>query len=503
MRKLDLAQALAEAFGHLDAGRLPEARRLAKEIERAQPSVPGLRYLQGLLALADGDGRKAAQHLAKALAQTPDAPPPLLAMARAQTAQQRHGPAEAAYRRLIALSPGLAEAYGELGVLQGTLGRAEMAVVLLERTVRLRADWGQAWNHLGVAQRSLGRWDAAALSFARAIDANASSPKAYANLAGVLRRLGRVAESVALARQAVTLEPAAADHWLELGQAERDGGNLAGAVAAFAEAARLDADCIEAGWLEGECLVRLDRCDDAAASYRRVLALDPADRFGATLALAQLGAVPPPEQAPAAFVQTLFDQYADGFDHDLVDGLHYRGPDILVDAIGRTLAGGPFDVFDAGCGTGLLGVVLRPLAGRLDGVDLSPRMVGKARQRGLYDSLSAGDLVTALTARPATYDLVAAADVLIYLGDLRAVFAAAAKALRPGGGFAFTVEAHAGDGYVLQESRRFAHGLSYLRQQAAAAGFVPLLMEETPVRHDRGQPVPGFVVVLRKGASAA
>ncbi len=496
MRKLDLAQALAEAFGHLDGGRPSEARRLAREIERTQSSLPGLSYLQGLLALAEGQGRKAAQHLGRALAQTPDALPPLLAMARAQSAQHRHGAAEAVYRRLIALSPALAEAYGELGALWATLGKIEAAACCLERAATLRTDWAWAWNHLGMAQRSLGRWEAAALSFARAIDADGSLAGAYADLAGVLRRLRRPAESVGLAQRAVALDPAATRHWLELGQAQRDSGNLSPAAAAFAEAARRDAGSLEAIWLEGECLAALGRGEEAAAAYRRVLGRDPADRFGASLALAQLGEAAPPGEAPAAFVQTLFDQYADGFDRDLVEGLDYCGPETLVEAIGRSLGPGPFDVFDAGCGTGLLGVALRPLAARLDGVDLSPKMVDKARARRLYDALCTGDLVAALSARPAAYDLVAAADVLIYLGDLAAVFAAAARSLRPGGGFAFTVEAYAGDGYVLQESRRFAHGLSYLRQQAAGAGFAPLLLEERSIRRDRGRPVPGFVAVL-------
>lgn len=501
MRKVDLAQALAEAFGHLDAGRLSQAKRLAREIERAQPSVPGLRYLLGILALADGDGRKAAQHLAKALVQTPEAQPPLLAMARAQALQHRYGPAEIVYRRLAVLSPDLAEPYGEWGVSRAAQGQMEMAARLLERAVAVRPDWGWAWNHLGVAQRWLGRWEAAALSFARAIDLDDASAQAHANLAGVLRRLKRTVESVALARRAVTLEPADASHWLELGQAERDAGNLGGAVEAFGEASRQDAGSVEAIWLEGECLAALGCGDAALAAYRRVLTLDPADRFGAALALAQLGATPPPGEAPAAFVRTLFDQYADGFERDLVEALNYRGPEILANAIGRTLGQGPFDTFDAGCGTGLLGVVLRPLAARLEGADLSPRMVEKAHARGIYDTLCAGDLVTVLTARPAAYDLVAAADVLIYLGDLRPVFEAAAKSLRPGGGFAFTVEAHAGEGYVLQESRRFAHGLTYLRQRAAEVGFVPLLEEETSIRYDRGRPVPGFVVVLCKDSA--
>ncbi len=497
MRKVDLAQALAEAFGHLDAGRLPEARRLAREIERIQPAAPGLRYLQGLLALAAGDGRKAAQHLAGALRQTPDAPPPLLAMARAQVRQSRFEPAEAVYRRLIALAPDLAEAYDEWGALRLATDQPEAALLLFDRAAALRPALGHSWNCLGLAQRALGRWDEAARSFAHAIDAEGASATAHANLAAVLRHLRRPSESVVAARRAVALQPEVVGHWLELGQAERDAGNLAAAVAAFARAAGLDDGCIEAVWLQGECLAASGRRDEATACYRRVLAQDPADRFGAVLALAQLGA-PPPPQAPAAFVRTLFDQYADRFEREMVEGLHYRGPQLLAAAVVRTLGDGPFDVFDAGCGTGLLGRALRPLAGRLDGVDLSPRMVGKAQGSGLYDEVRAGDLVAVLAARPALYDLVAATDVLIYLGDLQAVFAAAARALRPGGGFAFTIEAHGGDGYLLQDSRRFAHGLPYLRQQAAAAGFVWLSSEETSIRDDRGQPVPGYVVVLRK-----
>jgi predicted TPR repeat methyltransferase len=502
MRKLDLAQALAEAFGHLEANRVGEAKRLARDLERAQPSLPGLRYLQGLLAMAEGDGRKAAQSLAKALAQTPDAVPPLLAMARAQALQQRHRPAEMAYVRLIALSPALAEAYDELGALYLACGRMEAAVGSLDRATTLRPKGAGAWYRLGIAQRSLGHWEAAARSFAQTIAVDDKQAKAYASLAGVLRRLKRASESVGVARQAVRLEPAEASHWLELGQAEREGGDLDAAIAAFREVMRLASDDIEALWLSAECLNALGRQDDAVAAYRRVLTQDPADRFGAALALAQCGALPPPGEASPTFIRTLFDQYADGFDRDLVEGLNYRGPAILIDAIGRTLGLGPFDAFDVGCGTGLLGVGLRPMTGRLDGVDLSPRMIAKARERRLYDELGEGDLVAALNLRPAAYDLVAAADVLIYLGDLRAVFEAAAAALRDGGGFAFTVEAHKGDGYVLLESRRFAHSLSYLRQQAAPAGFVSLLQEETATRDDRGQPVPGYVVVMRKTTSA-
>ena len=48
-------------------------------------------------------------------------------------------------------------------------------------------------------------------------------------------------------------------------------------------------------------------------------------------------------------------------------------------------------------------------------------MIEKARARDIYDNLSIGDIETALSGR---YDLVVAADTLVYLGDLSPVFAA-------------------------------------------------------------------------------
>ncbi|MDR3438434.1 tetratricopeptide repeat protein [Telmatospirillum sp.] len=498
VRQVDLAQVLADAFGALDAGRTDDAKRLTRTVERLRPDLPGLAYLRGLLALAEGQGRKAAQHLAKALAQTPDVPPLLLAMARAQAMQGRHTVAETLYRRLMQLLPDLADAYDELGEILLRQEQYGPAGVLLRRANILHPGQARGLNNLGVVERALGHWEAAALAFAQAIDADGSSAKAYANLAGVLRRRKRPEEAVDLARQATVLDPDDATNWLELGQAERDGGDLPAALTAFTAAIDRDFSLLEALWLQGECLAAMGRSAEAADVLRLLLVRDPDDRFGAELALARLTGVSSPTAASAAFVRTLFDQYADSFDHDLVDGLDYHGPEMLVAAIVRSLGRGPFDCFDAGCGTGLAGVALKPFVRRLDGVDLSPRMAAKAAERGIYDAVEAGDMVGALAGRPVTYDLVVAADVLIYLGDLAPLFRAAAGALRAGGGFVFTAESHPGEGSLLQESRRFAHSESCLRQLAAMAGFRPLLMENTSVRHDRGQPVPGLLAVLKK-----
>jgi predicted TPR repeat methyltransferase len=153
------------------------------------------------------------------------------------------------------------------------------------------------------------------------------------------------------------------------------------------------------------------------------------------------------------------------------------------------------DVLDLGCGTGLAGAVFRPLAVRLDGVDLSPAMIEKARAKGLYDGLIVGDIETALAAPGRAYDLIVAADTLVYLGDLAALFRGARARLKLEGYFLFTVEAGTAD-FELGPKRRWRHGEAYLRRMAAEAGLqVAGLIAASP-RREAQKPVEGFAVAL-------
>ena len=487
-RQLDLGQALAQAFRHYEQGRPAEARTLARELGKRQPALPGLAYLQGLLALDEGQPRKAAQHLAKALAATPGAPPLLLAMARAQEAQGRLDEAEALLRRL----PGIAPAEESLAALLLRRGRAAEAAALLRPLEGRQSPI--ACNLLGLAEKSLGDLAAAALAFARALDLDPAHAPAQANLAAVLRLLKRPDEARAAAQRAVDLAPAAASFRLELALAEKDLEHWSEALAALDGAETLT----EALWLQGECLDRLGRSDEAAAAWRRLLKADPADPFGAALAPARLEAGPAPDRAPSAFVTELYERYAEVFDEDLLRGLAYRGPALLLAAVTASLGQGPFDVLDLGCGTGLVGAAFAPHARSLHGLDLSPAMLDKARERGCYQRLDEGDLLAAARF-PGAYDLVTAGDVLIYLGDLAPVFSAVAAALRPGGAFAFSVERIAdGDDWTVLPSRRFGHSAAYLRRLAAAQGFTVLRLDAVSTRTEQGQPVPGLLMLVRK-----
>jgi predicted TPR repeat methyltransferase len=154
-------------------------------------------------------------------------------------------------------------------------------------------------------------------------------------------------------------------------------------------------------------------------------------------------------------------------------------------------------VLDAGCGTGLCGPLLRPLACLLEGVDLSPLMLERARDTGLYDGLYCGDMVGYLRVRPSSTDVIVAADVFVYVGDLKPVFSVARLALRGGGRFAFSVEQHEGaEAFVLRASGRYAHSRAGIESLAHSHGFVIHEIAPGTLRQESGEDMRGLLVVL-------
>lgn len=243
--------------------------------------------------------------------------------------------------------------------------------------------------------------------------------------------------------------------------------------------------------------VRLDRRADALITWRRMLALDPGHAEARHMVAVLAGEVP--EKANEAYVAALFDAFADSFDEKLVGWLDYRAPQHVAAAVRAALGEGKTAAraIDLGCGTGLLAPELRGLVKHLDGVDLSPKMVEKARARRLYDTLVVGEIVAELQKHPAGYDLVAAADVLSYFGDLRALFEAVRAALPDGGLFVATVEKGVGARYQAGKTGRYQHGEAYLRKRAAEAGFAVLSFGEIELRKEENKPVLGYVFALR------
>ena len=256
-----------------------------------------------------------------------------------------------------------------------------------------------------------------------------------------------------------------------------------------------------AWFLLAEAREALGDCDGAIAAYRQALAADEHDRQGAAVRLARLGALPPVAM-PTAYIRSLFDGYAPGFENALIGGLGYRGPELLIDALARAGAPRAFaSVLDLGCGTGLAGAAIHPHAERLTGVDLSPRMLDAAREKDVYDRLAEGECMTFLREEAvanARHDLILAADVFIYFHELMQVPRLAVPVMAPGALIAFSVETHEGDGVILRDTLRYAHGEAHVRHALAQGGMELVLLDSAPARNEKGEPVPGLVVVARK-----
>lgn len=248
----------------------------------------------------------------------------------------------------------------------------------------------------------------------------------------------------------------------------------------------------------------MNRRADAERSLRRAMALGLASD-AMLYRLASIGALGPgetvPPASPRSYVTSHFDAYAHNFDRHLVDVLKYQAHSLLVAALGAFVpaSGRWADAVDLGCGTGLCGAGLRPTVGRLVGVDLSGKMLEKARQRDVYDELVCDDVVEFLRGREQAFDLAVATDVLIYIGDLEPILAAAASALRPGGSFGFSIEScRDDDRYVLNDTRRYAHGMGYVARIASGAGFALRQHQAAELRKEGGSAVPGGIVVIQR-----
>lgn len=263
-----------------------------------------------------------------------------------------------------------------------------------------------------------------------------------------------------------------------------------------------------AGWYRlATYLEKAGRGDAAIEAYRRTLALDPDDIFGATLKLALLGDAAMPDRPPSRYVERLFDDYADRFESALVDKLDYSVPQKLAALIAST--GRRYEcAVDLGCGTGLLGPEIRGRVGRLEGFDLSQNMLVKAAEKQLYDSLAQADLslapdLSGVFADAARHraDLVTAADVLMYLGNLESVFAIIGELAASGADIAFSVEdAGDGEGFHLAPSLRYAHSETYVRALLARHGLQILATAKSVIRKDGGKPVSGILFLTRKPA---
>jgi predicted TPR repeat methyltransferase len=351
----------------------------------------------------------------------------------------------------------------------------------------------------GVGHYQAGQLEQAEINFAAALALMPGRVSTLTNLGATRLQLGKFAEAADLLGEALAIEPDNVEALGHRATALAELGQHSQALACTDRVLAL-APALGPAWgLRGKLLNDMGRPQEAIVSLENAIERG-ADTALNRYCLASLTGHDVPPAPPTEYVQGLFDGYAAGFEEHLVRVLNYRVPEALTEQLGRM--GRTFArALDLGCGTGLCGPLMRPLATRLEGIDLSANMVRQASARSVYDQVTQADIVEYLSPAQARYDLVLAADVFIYVGALEQVFEGVANAIDPGGVFCFSVEAaREGQDLTLRPSMRYAHSPHYIRRLAEQHRFEVAAVVERPIREDQRIPIPGVLFWLVKRA---
>jgi predicted TPR repeat methyltransferase len=401
------------------------------------------------------------------------------------------------YDHALRLRPENAEVLSNRGHALFALEQQAEALQSIERALQIFPDYPEALYHMGLIKQQEKKYDEALAYYSRAVKANPNYHQALVRLAFVMHKLKMLPqESLAVLDRVLLVNPNDVD------SLKARAGLLSGlklvnqSLSDYDRAIELEPNDPKVYADRAETLLIAKRNTEAAQSFKRALELG-GDKAELTYALASLGEDVTPVTAPVNYVTTLFDWYADRFDEHLQGRLKYQTPALLCQEIMRLEPGTGLNVLDLGCGTGLCGPLLKPMASSMTGVDLSANMLEMARKRGLYDTLVCADLTAFVTTQTQQFELVVATDVFIYVGALEAVFAATRNAMRAQGLFAFSFETSASEDLVLRPTRRYAHSVAYIQKLAAAHGFSVLVLEPSVIREEGGENQDGYLAVLR------
>jgi predicted TPR repeat methyltransferase len=432
---------------------------------------------------------------------------------------------------LSAQQPGDVELAVNASLALRRCGRLDEAREAAERAREADSSRVSVWNALGLAAQEAGDFGDALAAFEQGLQRAPGQPALRLHRAQCLRRLGRAAESAAEFSGLAQAQPDLIEAWRGLAAAQSNLGDTHGALASRARALALaprDRECrlehavallhagqpaqaavgIEAVLAEGDedaeawtwlgrARLKAGELDAARAAFEQAFVRDPNDPVIAHFHAATRGEVP--GEVESDYIRSLFDDFAARFEQTLVGALEYATPRKLADFIHARVGDGFDSVLDLGCGTGLMAVELARPGRDIDGVDLSERMLDIARDKGLYRELHAAEVLEFLRGETRSWPLIVAADVFVYVGELKRVFEAVFDRLPPGGVFAFSIERASGETTELPaRTARFRHAPAQLASMLADAGFIDIARDAVDLRLESGQPVAGELMLARR-----
>ncbi|MCF6289886.1 MAG: tetratricopeptide repeat protein [Desulfobacterales bacterium] len=491
-----IARLFHQAFRCHGNGDLDGALDLYHRVLALDPDNFEARYNLGIIHHSQGELEQARQHYRSVLRLVPDHLPTRYSLGNVcRDIGDRDGAIEA-YQRVIALDPGHADALHNLGVIFFLGNQPGAAIDCYRRALAVEPGFGPGHYNLGVALYHAGRLEEAAASYRAAIRINPDDGDSHFNLGITLRELDRLEEAAASYRAALANNPDDVHAHYNLGSIMKELGELDQAVSCFNRALELDP-----GYGTALCNLAgvyhiMGSIDKAISCYQR--SLDLGNDTPATHHILAALTGHTTESAPRQYVVDLFDGYAPRFDQSLQGELGYLVPERMARALAQLVDVPPrfSRALDLGCGPGLSGAPFRGRVDSLVGVDLSEKMLARAKAKNIYDQLHCEELVSFLEKREERYDLFLAADLLVYLGKVDPLFAALRKRCRPWARFVFSIETCTQSDYVLRQSGRYAQSAAYIERLCDRHGFIIEYRRDTGIRKERGAWIPGQIFVL-------
>jgi predicted TPR repeat methyltransferase len=437
-----------------------------------------------------------------------------------------------AYNEAIRLAPSYHEAWSNKCAPLNKLKRFLEASEACDKALSLKPDYAEAWTNKGITLNELKRYDEAIAHYDKALSLKPDYAEAWTNKGITLNELKRYDEAIAHYDKALSLKPDHAEAWSLKGVALHTLKCYNEAIAHYDKALSLKPDYAEAWSSKGITLNELKRYDEAIAHYDKALSFKPCEasffyqKSFTNIALNQyaiavenledaikykfspegyaeymLSALRPEnglKPMPKNYVAELFDGYANSFDKHLIDTLKYETPKNLLELLNPSI-NDKFTILDLGCGTGLMGKLLKPYASKIVGVDLSKEMLSKAELTGAYDKLIEDDILEFLSKCNDKFDLVVSADVFIYIGELSGIFMGLADVLKTGGLFCFSVEKNDSIKFSLSpKTLRYSHSKEYIQKLASLHNFKIQNILERPIRQENHVDVDGHCFLLKK-----
>jgi len=512
-------------------GRLEEAKAAYLALLAKNPiDVDALHFL-GVLYVQEGELDLAISNFKKAFGCAPQDPTIALHLANSLRAKNLYQEAEQVLQGVLKAHPEFAAGFNNLGTVYYAEEKWQAAVDAYQAAVRLQANYADAYYNLGLTFIKLNNHDAAMRTyealltllpqhagalfqmacllmrkeqhekalvyFLRLTQAHPFHVETLINLAACYLELQAPEKAKIYYLKALALTPTDKQVLFNLGVIAAKAGQTNEAIVFYTDAVKAHPDFYAAHLNLAALYLSSNNKTAALKHFHEALRLQPTNT-AVQHSINVLSATEKVQFSPPAYIQSLFDSYADHYDQHLQHVLHYQVPALFLKTLTAHFqhVDKKLDILDLGCGTGLCGEVIKPYARSLIGVDLSEKMLAVAAAKQVYDELLAADMLTYLQNHPRCFDLIMAGDTLVYVGDLAEILSQLHQALKPKGLLLFNLEVSDEAAFHMQVSGRFSHSKQYIDELVLAHHFKVLAYQAVSLRQQDQKAVPGHLYLL-------